>query len=718
MKKIVLSILGMSCVSCAQKIESRLKKHPGIFDVKINFTTGKLLAQTKEPVAKNDLVAIIQNLGYEVEEKKSTLNQPEKIIRKNKNRAIAALLFSFPLMAIMVGKHFFGQSLIKPHPLQLAIEALLTSIVVYWLGWPIHQSALKAIRKFYANMDVLISLGSSVAFLFGVAAFFIEIPVFFEIAAFIISFQLAGRYLEAQAKGRASKAVKELIALKPKTARILKNNQEKIIPLANLTIGDIVLVKPGEMIPADGKVLEGQSTINESIATGESLPITKIAGSQVFQSTINQGGRLKIKVDKIGQKTFLSQIIKLVEEAQGTRVPIQKLANQVTAYFVPIVLIIALITLVVWFWGGQWFKGIVSAITVLIIACPCALGLATPTALTVGIGEGTRKGILFRRGEAIEKLNKTTTIILDKTGTITQGKLTITDIQPLKINRKRFLTIAASLENNSEHLIAKTIVQEAKKEKIKLLRVTDFQAIPGKGIKGTINKEKALIGTKAFLKENGINGFIKIENTVTKLEKEGKTVNFTALGNNLLGLIALADTPKKTASRAIGTLEKMGFEVIMLTGDNSSAARVIADQVKIKNVIAQVLPKEKVEVIKKLQKEGKGVIMVGDGLNDAPALAQADVGIAMGTGADITAETGDIILLTADPKTLPIAIKLSQKTFKVIRQNLFWAFFYNILAIPVAAFGLLATPIGPIIATGAMTFSSLSVILNSLRIKN
>lgn len=715
MKKITLSVLGMSCLACAQAIETKLKKHPGVINASVNFTTGLLLIQAQKSVSRSELIQVIRQLGYEAEEPRPALSH--KIAQKAKNQALVALFLSLALMAIMAAEHLLGMDLKKEFgSLRLAAEAILTFLVVYVLGWPIHLSGWRAIKKAYPNMDTLISLGASAAFWFGIAAFFWKIPVFFEVAAFIISFQLIGHYLEVRARGRASQAIKELLALKPKNARVLKNGQEKIIPLKNLTIGDVVLVKPGEMIPADGEVIAGQSTINEAIATGESQPIIKTVGSKVLQSTINQNGWLKIKINKTGQGTFLSQIIKLIEEAQGNKIPIQKLADQVTARFVPVILFIALATFVFWAAMGQWPKGVLSAITVLIIACPCALGLATPTALTVAIGEGAKMGILIRRGEAVEKLSKIKTIVLDKTGTITEGKLTISDIQSFSVNQKKVLTIAASLENYSEHPIAEAILKKAKNEKVKLLPVDSFQAIPGQGVRGIIDQKETLIGTESLLTENSVD-LSAIKRKIIALEKKGKTLIVLAQNQKPLGLFALADSPKENAAGAVRGLKKMGFKIIMLTGDHHRAAKLIADQVKINNIIARVLPKEKVAVIKKLQEKGEGVIMVGDGINDAPALTQANVGIAMGSGADVTAEAGDIVLVASNPEAIVKAINLNQKAFRVIKQNLFWAFLYNTLAIPAAAAGILATPLGPIIAAGAMTLSSLSVILNSLRIK-
>ena len=714
-KKTILRISGMHCASCARNIEAQVKKHPGVNSVNVNFATSQMFVESEESVSENDLKNIVGKLGYkilgDVGEKEL---EEQRNIRQAKLKAVWALGLSIPLMLTMVlmylDRMFFGQ---------LWVEAILSFIVVYVLGWKAHISALRAVRRLYANMDVLISLGTTAAFAFGVAAFFVEVPVFFEIAAFIMAFQLLGRYLEEKAKGKTSEALRELLELGAKTAHILVDGEEKEVTIEELKVGDIMIVRPGEKIPTDGKIIEGQSSIDESMATGESLPVEKKPGDEVIGATINQEGVLKIEAVKIGKDTFFSQVVKLVEEAQSSRVPIQEFADKVTSYFVPAILIIALFTVIGWLILGNWFVAVVAAITVLIIACPCALGLATPTALAVGIGRGAKQGILIRRGEAIELMGKTKIIVLDKTGTLTKGSPEVTDIEVFEegIKEDDILQKAASAEEGSEHSLGRAIVLKAKERGIKISILKNFKALFGKGIMAEINGKKLLIGRKELLEEKNINTSFTKE-TVEKLQEEGKTVMFVAEENKLLGIIVVADTLKTEAKEAIGNLHKMGFRTVMLTGDNKRTAKAIAETVGIDDVIAEVLPDGKVNVIKKLQKNGQvKVAMVGDGINDAPALTQADVGLAIGTGTDIALEAGEITLVRGDLRALVESIKLSRATFKVIRQNLFWAFFYNVIALPVAALGLLATMMGPLIAAGAMAFSSVSVVLNSLRLR-
>jgi len=727
MKKIIIKISGMHCVSCAKNIEDKIKKYPGVYLAEVNFATEQIFIESEESLSEQNLEKIIKKLGYQIVkgfDEKEKIEQ--KLIKDAKFRAIWALLLSTPLMFFMIAmyldKPLFGLKIldIDSHFLQLILEATLAFIVVYIIGFKTHLSAFNAIRRSYANMDVLISLGTNAAFIFGIAAFFIKVPVFFEIAAFIIAFHLLGRYLEIRTKGKTSEALRELLKLEAKTARILINGQEKEVPIEEVKVGNIMFVKPGEKIPTDGKIIEGQSAVDESMATGESMPVEKKIGDEVIGATINQYGVLKIEATKIGKDTFLAQVVKLVEEAQRSRVPIQEFADKVTSYFVPIVLAIALLTVVGWLIVGNWFTAIVAAITVLIIACPCALGLATPTALTVGIGRGAKQGILFRRGEAIEIMGKTKIIVLDKTGTLTKGKPVVTDIisvKEIQNPKNEILQIAASVEKNSEHPLAQAIVNKAKEESLELLNVENFKAIFGKGVESLINGKRILVGRKLLMEENNI-GISLIKEITSELENQGKTAMLIAQDNEILGIIAVADTLKEDAQEAIQTLHKMGFKTVMLTGDNQKTANTIAKQIGIDEVIAEVLPDQKVAIIKKLQKEGEvKVAMVGDGINDAPALTQADVGIAIGTGTDIAIEAGDITLVRGNLISLVKAIKLSRLTFKTIRQNLFWAFIYNIIALPIAAFGILATMVGPIIAAGAMVFSSLSVVLNSLRLK-
>jgi len=510
------------------------------------------------------------------------------------------------------------------------------------------------------------------------------------------------------------------LKLGAKTARILVAGKERETPIEELKVGDIMVVRPGEKIPTDGKIIEGHSAVDESMATGESLPVEKKVGDRVIGATINQEGLLKIETEKVGKDTFFAQVVKLVEEAQRSRIPIQEFADKITSYFVPAVLIIALVTVVGWLILGKFFVAIVAAITVLIIACPCALGLATPTALTVGIGRGAKQGILIRRGEAIELMGKTKVIVLDKTGTLTKGAPEVTDVKVFEKNFREddILEKTASAESGSEHPLGKAIVKKAKEKGIEILEPKNFKAIFGKGVMAEINGKKILVGRKELMEENNLD-VSSAQEMVSQLQEEGKTVMWVAEeGKRVLGAIAVADTLKDETKTAVERLHKMGFKTIMLTGDNQRTAKAIAKKVGIDEVIAEVLPDQKVEVIKKLQKGGEiKVAMVGDGINDAPALTQADVGVAIGTGTDIAIEAGEITLVRGDLIALVNAILLSKATFKTIRQNLFWAFIYNVVALPVAAFGILATMIGPIIAAAAMAFSSLSVVSNSLRLR-
>ena len=717
MKKNILKISGMDCVACARNIESQVKKRPGIINASVNYVSSKVFIETEDSVADDYSQKIIKELGYKIiEEDGQKETEEQKLVQQTKIRAIWALVLSAPLMFTMI-LMYLDMPLFGSHFAQLLIEATLAFIVVYIIGFKVHLSALRAVRQFYANMDVLISLGTTAAFMFGLAAFFIKVPVFFEIAAFIMAFQLLGRYLEARAMGKTSEALRELLKLGAKTAQILINGEEKEIPIEDLKVGDIMVVRPGGKIATDGKIIEGQSAVDESMATGESLPIEKRQGDLVIGGTINQSGFLKVQALKVGKDTFLAQVAKLVEDAQRSRVPIQEFADKVTSYFVPAVLIVALLTVLGWLIVGNWLVAIMAGITVLIIACPCALGLATPAALTVGIGRGAKMGILIRRGEAIELMGKAKVIVLDKTGTLTKGSPEVIDVIEAQSSKLEIIQLAASIENNSEQPLAKAIIQEAKKNKIELLKAENFRAIFGKGVVAEINGKNILVGRKELMEENNLD-VSNIQVEVTKLQEEGKTVMFVAEEGKLLGAIAVADTLKEEAKTAIEQLHKMGLTAIMLTGDNQKTANAIAKKININKVIAEVLPGEKAEIIKELQKEGRvKVAMVGDGINDAPALTQADIGIAIGTGTDIAIEAGDITLVSGNLIALVQSAQLSRKTFVTIRQNLFWAFFYNVVALPVAAFGILATMVGPLIAAAAMAFSSLSVVLNSLRLR-
>ncbi len=720
-KKAVLRVKGMNSPHCAGIIGKVLEEFKGIEEIDIDFANGKAsFLYSAKSISLRDIKMAIEKAGYSVfEEREETEAEIEekKLTRRAKARAFWALLISTVLMLLMIAKEFLG---VSAGQVQMFLEMTMAGIVVYYFGKEVHFSAIRAAKKLYLNMDFLISTGDNVAFILGIMAFFIpDLPVFFSVASFIMAFHLLGRYLEARARGKSSQALRELLELEAKTARILVNGQEEEIPIEELKKGDIMFVRPGEKIPTDGKIIEGQSAIDESMATGESLPVEKKQGDEVVGSTINQAGVLKIEATKVGKETFFSQVIKLVEEAQRSRVPIQEFADRVTSYFTPGVLVIALLTVIGWLLVGNWFIAIVAAMTVLIIACPCALGLATPTALTVGVGRGAKQGILIRRGEAIEIMGKTKVIVLDKTGTLTRGKPAVTDIKAFGNEpEQKFLQIAASAEKGSEHPLAQAIVKKAENEGITLSDAKNFKAVFGKGIIAEVEDRKVLVGRRMLMEENNID-ISPAEEMVDKLEEQGKTAMLVAQNDKILGIIAVADTLKDETKEAIRKLHKMNFKTVMLTGDNEKTARAIAKQVGINEVVAEVLPDEKVNVVKRLQKDGQvKVAMVGDGINDAPALTQADVGIAIGSGTDIAIEAGEITLVRGELNALVDSIKLSKATFRTIRTNLFWAFFYNTVAIPIAAFGILATMIGPIIAAAAMAFSSISVVLNSLRLKN
>jgi Cu+-exporting ATPase len=570
-------------------------------------------------------------------------------------------------------------------------------------------------------MDVLIAMGTSAAYFYSAYnAFFQNTAgggmkdLYFESAVVIITLILLGKYFEAIAKDRTSDAIKKLIGLQPKTARVLIGDIEKDIPIEEVSLGDMIIVRPGERIPVDGTIIEGNSSIDESMLTGESIPVDKKAGDSVVGASINKLGTFKFKATKIGKDTVLSQIIKMVEDAQGSKAPIQKIADKVSGIFVPIVVVIAAVTFLIWYFLiGDLTMGFISMVAVLVIACPCALGLATPTAIMVGTGKGAENGILIKGGEHLEKAYKIDIVVLDKTGTITNGKPEVTDIVSLgNMHEKEILKIAARVEKKSEHPLAEAIYEKGKAEFDVLQDPDDFSAIPGRGVKATLGSDTILLGTRKLMKENNIS-IDKNEDTMVTLENQGKTVMIVAVNNELQAVIAVADTIKQNSKAAIKELEELGIEVYMLTGDNQRTAQAIAGQVGINNIISEVLPENKAEEIKKLQKAGKIVAMVGDGINDAPALAVADTGMALGTGTDVAIEAADITLMRGDLRAIPASIRLSKKTMNKIKQNLFWAFFYNVIGIPIAALGLL----NPMIAGAAMAFSSVSVVTNSLSLK-
>lgn len=723
-KEMTFQITGMTCAACANRIEKGLNKMEGVEYANVNLALECATVEfNPQQVSATDIIARVDKLGYGAhvkEENKNNLKEEE--IQKKTQKLIISSLLSFPLLWTMVGHFSFVSFLYVPSLfINPYVQWLLASVVQFIIGWQFYVSAFKALRNKSANMDVLVVMGTSAAYFYSVYQLLISdghhMPqLYFETSAVLITLILLGKLLEAKAKGRSSEAIKKLMGLQAKTALVLRNNVEMTIPLEQVVIGDVIIVKPGEKIPVDGEVIEGNTAVDESMLTGESIPVDKTIGSQVYGATINKNGFIKMKALKVGKDTALAQIIKVVENAQGQKAPIQRLADKISGIFVPVVISIAIITYIIWLVfikPGEFASALEALISVLVIACPCALGLATPTSIMAGSGRAAELGILFKGGEYLEQTHHIDTVVLDKTGTITNGKPELTEvIVEDSIEERVFLSFIASVEKGSEHPLAQAIVNGVENKGIKLRDVKDFEAIPGYGVKGVVNQKVVIVGTRALMKEHEID-IAPFTETMEKLESEGKTVMLASIDGIVAGLIAVSDTIKPTSKEAIERLQKMGIEVIMITGDNERSAQAIGQQVNIKHVIAEVLPEKKAEEIKKLQAQGKKVAMVGDGINDAPALAVSDIGMAIGTGADVAMETADITLIRGDLNSIADAIYLSHKTMVNIKQNLFWAFGYNILGIPIAAAGFLA----PWVAGLAMAFSSVSVVLNSLRLQ-
>lgn len=729
MKKTTILISGMHCASCAQRIEKSLKKTEGISTVNVNLATEKAMMDYDEKIINEDKIRkIIENLGYKPFKEDGKTPDRENIehqkeIKKLKNLFLLSLILSIPIFVISMPLKWINVVL----PYENIILLILATPVQFFVGYRFYKGAYSALKNKSANMDTLIAIGTSAAYFYSLFVVFLpnapENHVYFESAAMIITFIILGKWLEAVTKGKASEAIKKLIGLQPKTAMVIRNGKEIKIPISQLNIGDIIIVKPGQKIPVDGVIVEGSSFVDESMITGESIPIEKKKGDTVIGATINKHGSFKFKATKIGKDTVLSQIIKLVEEAQGSKAPIQRLADKVSGIFVPTVILIAITAFVLWFFvfGQTFVFSLTIFVAVLIIACPCALGLATPTAIMVGTGKAAENGILIKNSEALENAHKITTIVFDKTGTLTKGEPVVTNILPLnRFNNKEILKYAAIAEKKSEHPLAEAIINKAKEEKIKILDSNSFKAIPGQGIIANYDKKEIFFGNRNLMKKYNIKINMH-EEKISNLENEGKTVMILALNNEIIGLIAVADTLKEYSKEAVKKLYKMGKEIIMITGDNERTAKGIAKLLRIDSVLAEVLPEDKEKEIAKLQKQGKVVAMVGDGINDAPALAKANIGIAVGAGTDIALETGQIVLVKNDLRDVVTSIDLSNYTIKKIKQNLFWAFFYNSIGIPVAA-GILYPFTGfllnPMIAGAAMAFSSVSVVSNSLLMKN
>jgi len=737
---VTFKIGGMTCASCAQTIEKALNKADGVFEAVVNIATEQAVIEFDAGVTGfANLEQVIEGTGYRVVKKEGELKEKEKgdedLIKVEKaKRLLMYALVPETIIMVMMMIHYMMVEI----PYYNVIIAAIGFPIVFIFGWPTHRSAFRALRHGRANMDVLISIGSGPPYLMGLAVFFFPAASFMEMATTIVTFHLLGRYLEVKAKGRASQAIKKLLQLGAKTARILVDGEEKEVPIEAVKEGDVMVVRPGEKIPTDGVILEGKSAIDESMATGESMPVKKKAGDNAIGATINQNGLLKVQATKVGKDTFLSQVIKMVEECQGSKVPIQEFADRITSYMVPAVLITALSTTVLWLifpgffmaiiqWGEPYLPwintelgtvtlAIYAGVAVLVICCPCALGLGTPTALMVGSGMGADNGILIRSGEAIQTIKDVHTIVFDKTGTLTKGKPDVTDIVVAKgqntVNSEdELLKLAASVEVGSEHPLGQAIVKGAQERGIKLIPQQDFEAVTGKGVKAILDGKEVMIGSTKLMEGVGLDS--SIGKQMSRLEDEAKTAMLVVVDKQAAGIIAVADTLKDDSIQAIKALEKMGIRTVMITGDNKRTGAAIARQVGISRVLAEVLPEDKVAEIRRLQNEVGIVAMVGDGINDAPALKQANIGIAIGTGTDIAIESSDITLVRGDLSSVVTAIKLSHATFNKIKQNYFWAWFYNAVAIPLAALGLLHAMIG----VAVMAFSSVNVIWNSLRLR-
>ncbi|MGG1677099.1 heavy metal translocating P-type ATPase [Neobacillus sp. NRS-1170] len=725
LKEIQLPITGMTCAACANRIEKGLNKLDGVHEANVNLALEKAAIKYDTAATNVDnFIKKINDLGYEVVTEESSTSTRDKEIEKQKGKFIFSLILTFPLLWAMVSHFEFTSFIYLPEMLMNPwVQLALATPVQFIVGKQFYVGAYKALRNRSANMDVLVALGTSAAYFYSLYLSILSIgkgqhsiELYFETSAILITLIILGKLFEARAKGRSSEAIKKLMGLQAKTATVYRNGQEQAIAIEEVVVGDIVFVKPGEKVPVDGEIIEGRSTLDESMLTGESVPVDKTIGDQVIGATINKNGFLKIKATKVGRDTALAQIIKVVEEAQGSKAPIQRLADQISGIFVPIVIGIAVLTFIIWFiWvsPGNFAVSLEKMIAVLVIACPCALGLATPTSIMAGSGRAAEAGVLFKGGEHLELTHRINTIVLDKTGTVTNGKPELTDVVVSgHIDQETFMQLVGSAEKQSEHPLAEAIVKGIREKGIELVEPTEFEAIPGYGIKATVAGKEVVIGTRKLLNQVGI-PFHSSNEKMLELEETGKTAMLVAIDGAFAGIVAVADTVKETSKEAIKKLKEMGLEVIMMTGDNHRTANAIAIEVGVDFVIAEVLPNGKAAEVKKLQQEGKLVAMVGDGINDAPALAIADIGMAIGTGTDVAMEAADITLMRGDLTSIVDAIYMSKQTISNIKQNLFWAFGYNTLGIPIAAIGLLA----PWLAGAAMAFSSVSVVLNALRLQ-
>ena len=712
-EELVFEVDGMTCASCAVRVERVLTKQDSVEGAVVNFAGGEAHVRIQPGVDPTPLYEAVRKIGYDlslVEEDTERQSQVEKYTEEQRRQwrnFLMAALFTLPVMLLaMVGPDTTWSR---------ALQWALVTPVEFIFGAQFHRAAAKRLSSFTANMDTLVSIGTLAAYGFSVWAFFADTPVFFETAGAIISFILLGRYFEARAKGNASAAITKLLELGAKDAVVLREGTEVRIPIEEVKRGDLLVVRPGEKIPSDGVITEGASSLDESMLTGESVPVDKTVGDDVFGATLNQQGRLVVEVDKVGNQTALHQIVKLVEEAQASKAPIQKLADQISGVFVPVVIVIALVTFFGW-WAtsGDVASAVRNAVAVLIIACPCALGLATPTAIMVGSGRGAELGVIFKGAEIFERSRGIDAVVFDKTGTLTRGVMTLAVVvTSADVEETRFLHVVASLESASEHPVARAVALGAEERDLELMTPTEFLNTPGRGVRGRVDGLLVTAGTSKFLADEGLLIPTEMTEALDRLEGEGHTAFLAGWDGEVRGVLAVADVLRSTARLAVEQLHEMGVQVAMITGDNHRTAAAIAGRVGIDQVLAEVLPGDKAAEVARLKAEGIRVAFAGDGINDAPALTQADLGMAIGTGTDIAIEAGDVILMSGDPLLVKTALRLARATFRTIKQNLFWAFFYNVAMIPLAAAGLL----NPMFAAAAMATSSVSVVTNSLRLR-
>ena len=735
-------IEGMSCASCAMTIENAVSKIPGVDKASVNLATEIMTVEANDSVTPEAIAKVVDGVGYSarprgksVEEELEEKNEKKEAhLREMKRNLTISAIFTVPLlfiaMADMVGIPMPAFLSPMQSPVSYALIQLALSLPIVWIGRRFFVDGFKALSKGHPNMDSLVALGTSAAFLYSLYGTYhvleghahFAMNLYYESAGVILTLITLGKYFEAVSKGKTSMAIQTLVGLAPKMATVLRDGQEVEVPVEEVQVGDLIRVKPGEKVPVDGIVTEGNSTVDESMLTGESIPVSKAVGDEVIGASLNKTGSFILKATKIGKDTALSQIIQLVEQAQGSKAPIAKLADKVSGVFVPIVIALALVSGLAWYFLGQesWVFALTITISVLVIACPCALGLATPTAIMVGTGKGAENGILLKSGEALEEANHVNMVVFDKTGTITNGTPVVTDVVTAEnTDADALIRLAASLEVASEHPLGEAIVAKAKEQGAAFDEVTNFEAIPGFGIKGHVGETLVFLGNEKWMRENGLAN-VEMNDKANHFAEQGKTPLYIGYNDAVQGLIVVADTVKESSARAIRTLHEMGIQVAMMTGDHERTAQAIAAEVGIDRVFSEVLPQDKANYVSKLQEEGYIVAMVGDGINDAPALAQAQVGIAIGTGTDVAIESADAVLMKSDLMDVPAMLKLSRATIRNIKENLFWAFAYNVIGIPFAmgVLHLFGGPLlNPMIAGAAMSFSSVSVVLNALRLK-